>query len=159
MLGICDYRLGDFDRALAELVHGRRLGVTDYDSLGKESARSLALLLIRSGQFGPAAKELARLLNHSRDDAELVAACGLCGLQIKWLPNEIPDAERDLVQRIGRATAAALAWRSDEAKALFDEVLARYEAGRSLVDLSAPCKNSSSLRASAKSGRILNASA
>jgi predicted Zn-dependent protease len=126
LLGACDYRLGNYDLALSELVSGRSLGVSYNDSLGQESARSLALLLVRSGRSGPAAKELARLLRNNRDDPELVMACGLYGLQMKLLPSEVPDTERDLVQRIGRATAAALAWRSDEAKALFDEVLARY---------------------------------
>lgn len=130
LLGVCDYRLGDYDGALSELVHGRRLGVTESDSLGEEAARALALLLVRGGQFGSAAEELARLLKRSPDDPELVTACGLCGLQMKRLPSEVPDAERDLVERTGRATAAALAWRSDEAKALFDEVLARYPGAR-----------------------------
>ncbi len=126
LLGTGDYRLGNFDLALSELVQGRRLGVLYDGSLGQESARSLALLLVRSGRFRPAAKELARLLSNNRDDPELVLACGLLGLQLKLLPSETPDSQRDLVQRIGRATAAALAWRADEAQALFDDVLARY---------------------------------
>jgi tetratricopeptide (TPR) repeat protein len=130
LLGTCDYRLSNYDLALSELVQGRRLGVSYDDSLGQEAARSLALLFVRSGRSRAAEKELARLLSNNRDDPELLLACGLLGLQMKLFPDEIPDTDRDLVQRVGRATAAALAWRSDEAKALFDDVLARYPRAR-----------------------------
>jgi predicted Zn-dependent protease len=130
LLGTCDYRLGRYDLALSELLNGRSLGLSLDDSLGRESARSLALLLVRSGQFRPAARELARLLRGDPEDRELITACGLYGLQTKRFPSEVPDAEKDLVERVGRATAAALGWRSDEARALFDDVLARYPAAR-----------------------------
>jgi predicted Zn-dependent protease len=130
LLGVCDHRLGHYDLALSELVSGRRLGVSPSDSLGQESARSLALLLVRGGHSAAAGKELARLLGANRDDPELILACGLYGLQMKLLPGEIPDTEKDLVQRVGRATAASLAWRSDEARALLDDALARYPKAR-----------------------------
>jgi len=130
LLGLCDFRLGEHERALAELLNGRRLGAPSADGLGQESARSLALLLVRHGHAAAAGQELARLLARGRDDPELLTACGLYGLQMKLLPGEVPDAERDLVERVGRATAAALALRSDEARAGLEDVLARYPRAR-----------------------------
>jgi predicted Zn-dependent protease len=126
LLGTCDYRLGSYDLALSELLNGRSLGVSLEDDLGRESARSLTFLLVRSGQFRPAAKEFARLLRGHEDDPELLTACGLYGLRMKRLPDEVSDSEKDLVERVGRATAAALASRPEEAESLFQDVLARY---------------------------------
>ena len=132
LLGVCDFRLGSHDRAVDELLRGRSLGLDLGDSLGTEAARSLAFLLVRDGNFRPAGRELSRLVRTRGDDAELIAACGLYGLRRRALPGDVPVDERDLVRRVGQATAAALASRADEARALFQDALARYPRARGL---------------------------
>jgi predicted Zn-dependent protease len=125
LLGLCEYRLQAYDRALAYLWKGTSLGVDD-DALQREALLHFALLLVRTGDFASAVKPLARLLTRRSDDPDLVWACGLLALRMPRLPFEVPEAERDLVATAGRAGCAALARRDEEARQGFQALVSRY---------------------------------
>jgi len=130
LLGLCEFRLQDYDRALAHLRKGTALGLGEGDALHRESLLHFALLLMRSGDFATASTHLARLASRRPEGPAVVTACGLLGLGMTRLPAEIPEADRDLVTTAGRAMCAALALRADEARKGFDELIARYPRAR-----------------------------
>jgi predicted Zn-dependent protease len=126
LLGLCEYGLQDYERALAHLWKGRSLGRFDDAGLRREADLHFALLLLRSGDFASAARPLGALAARESDDPRVLAACGLLALRSPRLPEEIPTGQHDLVARAGRAQCAALALRADEARAAFEDVLSRY---------------------------------
>ena len=130
LLGLCEYRLRDYARALAHLWKGTSLGGFDDEALQRESLLHFALLLMRSGDFGAAAAPLARALARRHADPRLQSPCGLFVLRMPRLPEEVPAGERDLVATAGQAGCAALALRPDEARAAFEELVARHPEAR-----------------------------
>ena len=60
----------------------------------------------------------------------LVAACGLMALRRARLPSEVPVADREVVTAAGHAGCAAFAGQKDEARRLFQELVARYPGTR-----------------------------
>jgi tetratricopeptide (TPR) repeat protein len=126
MLGLCEYRLRQHDVALGHLLRAEALGVGAGEEIARATARHIALLLIRSGQFDLPARYLAGLARTEGDGPEFVAACGLMTLRMASLPADIPETDRDLVMATGRAVASALAGRNDEARLRFEALVARY---------------------------------
>lgn len=68
LLGLCEYRLHDYDRALAHLWKGTSLGGFDDEALRRESLLHFALLLMRNGDFGAAGPPLARAVAGARSE-------------------------------------------------------------------------------------------
>jgi predicted Zn-dependent protease len=81
---------------------------------------------MRSGDFGAASKPLARVVSRSPSEPRLQVPCGLFALRMPSLPEEVRAEDRDLVVTAGRAGCAALAQRADEARAAFEDLIARY---------------------------------
>jgi tetratricopeptide (TPR) repeat protein len=130
LLGLSEYRLGEYDAALTALSRGLGLGVPEGQPMSREAAHHLTLLLIRKGDYGEATKYLPRLVLVERDDPELVAACGLMALRKPLLPSEVPPGGRDLVMTAGRAARDAMAYRKEEARREFEDLVARYPTTR-----------------------------
>ena len=126
LLGLSQYRLQQYDRALASLRTAIDLRVPDQEPIGREAVHYFTLLLIRSGDFRGAPAHLTRLVHLEPDDPELIAACGLMALRIQRLPSETPPADMELVMMAGRAAYSAFGLRGEEARKRFDELIARY---------------------------------
>jgi predicted Zn-dependent protease len=126
LLGLSEYRLGEYDRALASLSRSASFGLP----ISADALHALTLLLVREGDSEAAAERLGALVRLRPDDAEVVAACGLLALRMRCFPSEVPAEEEDLVTRAGRAACTALAGRTDEARPLFDDLVARYPQAR-----------------------------
>ncbi len=126
LLGVCEFRSGARERALASLTRGVSLGVPEGQDLARVARHYLALLLTKMGEFGEAARQMERVAKAQADDAEFIAGCGLMALRIPRLPSEVPEADRPLVARVGRAEQAALIRKADEATRRFGELLAEY---------------------------------
>lgn len=126
LLGLCEYRLEEYESALAHLWKGESLGLLESREIRRVAYHHLALLLVRSGQFDLSVKYLTRLAANEPDSPQLVAVCGLMTLRMPVLPAEIPDSDRDLVMMTGRAVYAAMAGHAKEARERFDALIARY---------------------------------
>ena len=126
LLGVCEYRLGHYEPALADLWKGDALGFGGNEEIARVTSYHLAILLVRSGQFDLPAKYLAKLARSEGEAPDLVAACGLMTLQMPLLPSEVPPRDRDLVMATGRAVCSALAGRSEDARQRFQTLLALY---------------------------------
>ncbi len=130
LLGLSEFKLGDLAQALPDLSRAVALGVPENEPIGREAVHYLALLLVRSGQFAASTKLLERLVQLEPGDPELVTACGLMALRMPKLPSEVMEGEQGLVVATGRAIHAALGYREQEAKQLFQELIARYPTAR-----------------------------
>lgn len=130
LLGLSEFKLGEHDPAGASLSRSLTLGVPFDQPLGREALHHLALLLVKQGQFAAAAQRLERLVQLQPGDPELVMACGLLALRLNRLPGEVPPAERDLVAAAGWATHAAFAYKEDEARHAFEELIRRFPRAR-----------------------------
>lgn len=126
LLGVCEYRLGHREEALAYLWKGDALGFGGNTEIARLAAYHLAVLLIRSGQFDLPARYLTRLARLEGEAPDIVAACGLMTLQMPLLPSEVPAKDRDLVMATGRAVCSALAGRGVEARQRFETLIATY---------------------------------
>jgi tetratricopeptide (TPR) repeat protein len=128
LLGICEYKVADYDAALEHLDTARSLGLPANHPLGNAALFFLALLLNREGQHDAAAglllsapeNDVAFLVKGS--SPAVLVAIGMTGLGIAKLPEELTPVEKDLAAQVGRAMAAP----ESEAAALMRDLLARH---------------------------------
>jgi tetratricopeptide (TPR) repeat protein len=126
LLGFCEFRLAEYDRAFAALSQGLSLGLDGNDDIESGAHYHLALLRIRRGDFEGSVQHLLRLASSQPPNPPLLDACGLMILRRPTLPSQVPDAEKDLVKAAGWAAYSTLAGRHDEARPLFEDLVARY---------------------------------
>lgn len=122
--GLCDFRVGELDQALAHIDKGLQLGVSA--EILRVARHHQALLLVRAGKFELATPVLTVLARNETENAGLVEAIGLMMLRMPLLPSDIPNAKRELVRRAGRAGYLHLARRADEAGKAFAELVGAF---------------------------------
>jgi tetratricopeptide (TPR) repeat protein len=122
--GLCDFRVGDFDQALAHIDKGLKLGVS-ADIL-RVARYHQALLLVRAGQFELATPVLTVLARNEEESAGLVEAIGLMMLRMPLFPADVPEARRALVRQAGHAGYLHLSRRGEEAAKAFAELVEAF---------------------------------
>lgn len=122
--GVCEYRTGKYDDAFEHLRRGRSLGAaTDLLSMG---GYHLALLMNRFGEFQAASQLLTPFAADNKESPAVMEALGLSVLRKRWLPDEIPDAERPKVEQAGRAAFYLGARRAAEGRSQMEALLADH---------------------------------
>jgi tetratricopeptide (TPR) repeat protein len=106
LLGVCEYKTGDYDGALEHLDTAHTLGLPPEHPLGSAATYYLALLLNRHGQHDAAAGLLLSAPEKKAAASSVLLAIGLTGLRIAKLPEELAPAEKDLALEVGRGLAA-----------------------------------------------------
>ena len=143
MLGLCEFELGESDRALKDIESSKTLGVLDDSQLRDVVMYHEGVLLQRSGQFEAAKAALASLCLNGVRSNELIEAFGLVALRMRdgSLPAPNTEASR-VVQQVGRAACLTGAKDYDAARTEFEQVLAgapnfplvHFAYGCSLID-------------------------
>lgn len=126
MLGLCEFQLGDYDRAYHCLQKSRALGIPSQTQLSIVSRYHLAILLNRMGKPEAALQILYLLAGKERDGPSIVAAMGLSALALPYLPSEIPSDKRDLVTKAGQAQYSMATRRMAEARKASEELIAQF---------------------------------
>jgi tetratricopeptide (TPR) repeat protein len=126
MLGFCEFRLAEYDQAFIALSRGLSLGLEGSEDIEAGVHQHLALLKNRQGDFEGSVPHLLWLARAQPPSPPLLDACGLMILRRRELPSEIPEADEDLVKTAGWAAYSALAGRQEEARPLFEDLVARY---------------------------------
>ncbi len=126
LLGFCEFRLSDYDQAFASLTRGLALGLQESRDIESGVHHHLALLRIRRRDFEGSVQHLLWLARSQPPNPPLLDACGLMLLRQPTLPSDIPEAGKDLVKTAGWAGYSTLAGRHDEARPLFEDLVARY---------------------------------
>lgn len=126
MLGLCEFRTREYDRAIVSLLRGRSLGLAGNRELESVVRYHAALLYIHFEQFEIAFDVLGEFLRDGNDSPKVVQAFGLAILRMPYLDTEIPAEQRDLVLIAGQAGVGMATRRPETARAAFDQLMARY---------------------------------
>lgn len=124
--GLCDFRVADYEGALEHIDKGVQLGIGGNADLLRVARYHQALLLVRAGQFELATRPLTLLARNEAESTGLMDAIGLMLLRMPLFPADVPDDERDLVRRAGRAGYLHLARRGEEAGKAFADLVAAF---------------------------------
>ena len=125
MLGLCEFELGESDRALKDIEASKTLGVLEDRQLRDVVMYHEGVLLQRAGQFEAAKVALASLCLNGVRSNELVETFGLVALRMRdgSPPGAGTEAGR-VVKQVGRAACLTGAKDYDAAKTQFEQVLA-----------------------------------
>jgi len=126
MLGLCEFEMGQSDRALKDIEASKTLGVLEDKQLRDVVIYHEGVLLQRAGQFEAAKAALASLCLNGVRINQVVEAFGLVALRLRDDSPPDPGTEAGwVVQHVGRAACLTGAKEYDAAKAEFEQVLAR----------------------------------
>ncbi len=143
MLGLCEFELGQQDRALKDIQQSEKLGVLEDQQLRDVVMYHEGVLLQRAGKFEAAKGALASLCLGGLRSAELAGTFGMVALRMRDVAQPSARTEAgQIVQHVGQAACLSGAKEYDAAKAEFLEVIARapnfpllhYAYGRMLQD-------------------------
>lgn len=102
--GLCEFQLGNYERALDDLQRAGELGLGNVGDLAMVSRYHLAILLTREGQFEVAFNTLSHFAKESNASPKVIEAFGLATLRMPLLPAETPPDKREMVLIAGRAS-------------------------------------------------------
>jgi len=143
MLGLCEFELGQPDRALKDIQESEKLGVLENQQLRDVVMYHEGVLLQRAGRFEAAKAALSSLCLGGLRSGELAGTFGMVALRMRDLSAPQTDTEAGhLVQHVGRASCLSGAKEYDAAKAEFERVISgtphypllHYAYGRVLQD-------------------------
>jgi tetratricopeptide (TPR) repeat protein len=126
LLGLCQFGLKEYDRALQDLLQSRALGVGDVPELGSTARYHAALLMTRAEQFEQALETLGEFAAEGNDNPRVIEAMGLATLRMALLPTEMPPTRREMVLMAGRASYQMATRNTAAAERAFQALVARY---------------------------------
>lgn len=125
-LGLVEYELGGYREALAHMLKGESIGLADKPDFVTSVHYHAALIYLRLSDFTRALDQLRPLARAGHETPPVIEALGLAALEMKTLPANLPAAKRPLVELAGRAAAAFMAERAEEAGPLFEQLAAKF---------------------------------
>jgi tetratricopeptide (TPR) repeat protein len=125
-LGLCEYGLKEYDRALQRLLESRTLGVGDVPELGSTARYHAALLMARNDQHEQALETLGEFANEGNDNPRVIEAMGIATLRLPMLPVELPPDRREMVLMAGRSSYMMATRNTAAADKAFAALTARY---------------------------------
>ena len=143
MLGLCEFELGQTERALKDIEASKTLGVLEDKQLRYVVMYHDGILLQRAGQFETAKAALSSLCMNGVRSAELAGTFGMVALRMRDTAAPAASTEAgDVVQHAGRAACLNAAKEYEAAKTEFDQLIAHaphypllhYAYGCALVD-------------------------
>jgi tetratricopeptide (TPR) repeat protein len=124
-LGLCEFGVKDYERALQHLVQSRILGVGDRD-LGGVARYHAAVLMTRIEQFEQALETLGEFASDGNDNPRVIEAMGIATLRMAMLPNEVPPDRREMVLMAGRGSFMMATRQTAAAGTAFQAMVERY---------------------------------
>jgi tetratricopeptide (TPR) repeat protein len=125
-LGLCEFGLKDYDRALQHLLESRNLGLGDVPDLGKVARYHAAVLMTRAEQYEQALETLGEFASEGDDNPRVIEAMGIATLRLPMLPIELPPDRREMVLMAGRASYMMAMRNSVGADTAFKALASRY---------------------------------
>jgi len=125
-LGLCAFRLGQWEPALSHIIAAKRAGLAPGTELDRVARYHYAMLLNKAGQFEAAASPLSEMVRTEPDAPLLEELSGINALRLSLLPFEVPEDLKRPVSLAGRATILAWNRKSAEARAVAAELLRDY---------------------------------
>ena len=125
-LGLCEFGLKNYDRALEHLLRSRLLGVGDAPELGDVARYHAALLMTRTEQYEQALETLGEFAAVGNDNPRIIEAMGIATLRMPMLPVETPPDRREMILMAGRASYMMATRNTAGASTAFQALVARY---------------------------------
>lgn len=125
MLGLCEFELGQPDRALKDIEASKTLGVLEDKQLRDVVMYHDGVLLQRAGQFEAAKAALSSLCLNGMHSSELAGTFGMVALRMR--DNVPPDPATEagqVVHHAGRGACLSGAKEYEAAKTEFEQVIA-----------------------------------
>jgi tetratricopeptide (TPR) repeat protein len=126
LIGLCEYRLRDYQQALVHLIRARSLGLGQNEQMAFVTNYHAALLLTRFEQFEGGLEILPQLTKSHPGNPTIIEALGINLLRLPFLPSELPPERRELVLRMGRAADHAIFARTEEMRREMEELIKDY---------------------------------
>ncbi len=123
-LGLCEFGLKDYDRALQHLLQSRILGV-DKDVRAVVSYHA-AIIMTRIEQYEQALQTLGEFAAAGNDSPRVIEAMGIATLRMAMLPNEVPPDRREMVLMAGRGSYMMATRQPAAAGTAFQAIVERY---------------------------------
>ena len=124
-LGLCEFGLKNYDRALEHLMQSRTLGVADKD-LGGVARYHAGIIMTRIQQYSQALQTLGEFAAEGNDNPRIIEAMGIATLRMAMLPNEVPPDRREMILMAGRGSYMMATRMTDAAGKAFEGLVARY---------------------------------
>jgi tetratricopeptide (TPR) repeat protein len=124
--GLCEYRLKNYETALADLIKARTHGIGDNREINEVASYHTAVLSTRIEQYEQALRVLADFAITGNDAPRVIEAMGIATLRMPVLPEELPGDKRELVMMAGRARYFMAARMMAAAQPAFEALTARY---------------------------------
>ena len=124
-LGLCEFGLKNYDRALEQLMQSRTLGVADKD-LGGVARYHASIIMTRIQQYSQALQTLGEFAAEGNDNPRIIEAMGIATLRMAMLPTEVPPDRREMVLMAGRGSYMMATRMTDAAGKAFEGLVARY---------------------------------
>jgi len=130
-LGLCEYDMGGYQKALADIRKGEGLGLGNDRQFISSIRNHAALIYLRRAEFGAAMEQLEPLARLGDDSPATIENIGVSALGLKYAPSDIPSAKKPLIELAGRAWWTLSAQHTEEARALLEDLVKQYpnEAG------------------------------
>ena len=127
MLGLCEFELGQDDKALASLTKGRQLGIASEPQLRSVLLYHEGILLQRKGRFESAEDTLGQLCRQTPYPPEVDLAVGAISLRVRdrTLPAE-GTQDHIVMQQTGKAACLGIQRKYEEGSRAFEALLATY---------------------------------
>lgn len=116
LLGLSEFQLREYPRALDHLQRAMALGMGDRKELVQTVFYDVAVMLTRAERFDDSLDMLLKMLASGPPDPALVEPAGLAGLRLPFLPTEIPPDRRELINLAGQAVLALQTQHYEEAE-------------------------------------------
>ena len=127
MLGLCEFELGEDDRALRDIEEGKERGLNPDEQFQQVMLFHEGVLLLRKGRFNRAGETFSDLTKSGVQNQDLTLDMGMAALRM--LPKSLPGEGtpgREVVRRAGTAEGFAALKKFDDAKAEYEKLVSEY---------------------------------
>jgi tetratricopeptide (TPR) repeat protein len=126
LLGLSEFHLRQYPRALDHLQRAMALGMGDRKDLVLAVFYDVAVLLTHAERFDDSMDMILKMLASGPPDPALIVPAGLAGLRLPFLPTELPPDRRELVNLAGQVVLAVQTQHYEEAKSEFKRLVSSY---------------------------------
>jgi tetratricopeptide (TPR) repeat protein len=126
LLGLCEFETKEYDKSLSHIYQARRLGLGDDPQVRRVVLFHEVLLLTRLKLYESALEVLTNVVKEGGAGTSVIEAAGIAGLRRSIFPEEVPEADKDLIERAGRAVCAMALRDQTQAQGYFADLVAAY---------------------------------
>ena len=145
LLGLCEYRLAQYDEAFIHLQQSKQLGLDSNPDLFRVARYHEATLQLLRGDFETAQRFFTALNREGLNSQDLLLGMGLAVLRMATLPKliEVTARDRDMIRRAGLAQSLFAQLNAADSRIEYDRLVAdypkapnvQYAYGRFLIDV------------------------